>query len=128
MAKSHNNMKEKTNKLVNSVKDQAQIFLLDAGEFYPFGCCIDKMNQLKPIGVYLENDNPSSSELISLLQKSIRAGVENGLYEIAVVAIDVNINENNIDHDAIELRFFEVSGEYKNYIKYLPHGTHVEFI
>ncbi|RYF09664.1 MAG: hypothetical protein EOO42_23630 [Flavobacteriales bacterium] len=85
------------------------------------------MNQLKPIGVYLENDNPSSSELISLLEKSIRAGVENGLYEIAVVAIDVNINENNIDHDAIELRFFKVSGEYKNYIKYLTHATHIEF-
>jgi len=114
-------------RLIKSIKDQAQIFLLDAGEFYPFGCCIDKMNQINSVGVYLENDNPSSSELILLLEKNARTGVESGQYEIAVIVIDVTINENNVDHDAVELRFFEVSCEYTNYIKYFTYGTHIEF-
>lgn len=86
-------------KLIRVIKEQARIFLLDAGEFYPFGSCIDENNKIK-----------------------------HGAYKIAVIAVNVTIKENNVDRDAIEIRIFEIGNkEYKKYIKYTTYGTHIEF-
>lgn len=115
-------------KLIRVIKEQAQIFLLDAGEFYPFGSCIDENNKIKPVGVYVEDERPSSLEVISLLENNMRIGIQNGAYKIAVIAVNVTIKENNVDRDAIEIRIFEIGNkEYKKYIKYTTYGTHIEF-
>lgn len=115
-------------KLIKVIKEQVQMFLLDAGEFYPFGSCIDENNKIKTVGVFFEDEHPSSLEVISLLEKNMRTGTQNGVYKIAAIAIDVTINENSMDQDAIEIRIFEKDNrEYKKYIKYNTYGTHVAF-
>ncbi|KIO75690.1 hypothetical protein TH53_19240 [Pedobacter lusitanus] len=116
-------------KLTLIIQEQVQMFLLDAGEFYPFGTCIDKNENVKPVGVYLDNDNPTSLEVISLLEENMKRGVENGQYKIGAVVIDVTIKEGEVNFDAIEIRFFEPDNqEYKRRIKYKTYGSHIEFM
>jgi len=52
-------------KLLPVIKEQACLFLLEAGEFYPFGTCIDQNDKFKPVSLYIEHVFPSSSEIIS---------------------------------------------------------------
>lgn len=65
-------MKNYSEKLIAAIKEQVQMFLLDAGEFYPFSTCIDKNNQIKPVSAFLGVDFSSSLELIFLLEKELR--------------------------------------------------------
>ncbi|WP_423147023.1 hypothetical protein [Rubrolithibacter danxiaensis] len=115
-------------RLIKSIKEQVQLFLLNSGEFYPFDTSIDETNNIKPIGVYLENDNPSSSELINVLEKYIQKGIKNGQHIIAIIVIDVTIHQEGRPFDAIEMRIFERDKEpLKQYLKYKMHHNFVEF-
>jgi hypothetical protein len=75
-------MTKEVEKLTKMIEEQAQLFLLDAGEFYPFGSCINKKDQLKPIGVYFDVENPSSSEVIAVLEMNIRDRIQSGDYNL----------------------------------------------
>jgi hypothetical protein len=115
-------------KVVNLLKQQAEVFLLDAGEFYPFGTCINRENEIIPVAAKLENDRPSSLEVIDLLENAFKKGIEKGDYKLASIAIDITIRENNKAYDAIEIRFFESDKEvYKKYLKYEIKENSVNF-
>lgn len=111
--------------LISLIKEQVQTFLLDGGEFYPFGTCIDKNDQLVPVSAYLDGEFPSSLELISMLERRFR---EKGEYKVAAIIVDVTVKEDGISYDAIEIRFFEPNNhERTEYIKYTTHSTYIEF-
>ncbi|WP_316823041.1 hypothetical protein [Pedobacter gandavensis] len=115
--------------LIYLIKEQVQTFLLDGGEFYPFGACIDKNDQLVPVSAYLDGEFPSSLELISMLEKSFREKVGKGEYKVAAIIIDVTVKEDGIGYDAIEIRFFEPNNqEDTEYMKYNKHSNYIEFI
>ena len=114
--------------LISLIKEQVQTFLLDGGEFYPFGTCIDKNDQLVPVSAYLTEEFPSPIALISILENSFREKVEKGELKVAAIIIDVTVKEDGIGCDAIEIRFFEPNNqERKEYIKYTTHSTYIEF-
>ena len=120
--------KENINKIINSLKQQAELFLLDAGEFYPFGTYINMKNEIVPVGAYSENDRPLSSELIDLLEKGFKDDIQKGDCKLGALAIDVSVKEDNKVYDALEIRFFEPKTEiYKKYFKYEIKGNSVEF-
>jgi hypothetical protein len=108
------------NTLITIVKEQAEIFLLDAGEFYPFGTVADKYNKIIPIAAYLgePNDRPQSVPLIELIEEAIKAKIISGDYIIGAVAIDVTINENDELIDGLEIRVFEHDRSYKQLFRY----------
>lgn len=115
--------------LIQLIKNQVQTFLLNAGEFYPFGTCMDIDDQLVPVGIYLEDDHPSSLELIDMLEADFHEKIANEEYKIAVVVVDVNIKQNGFNVDAMELRFIEPNNVVrKEYIKYITHSNFIEFI
>jgi hypothetical protein len=121
-------MNETSDQVVEILKQQATLFLLDAGEFYPFGTCLNHSDNVVPVGVYFENDHPSSQEAIESLEKGLIQGVQNGNYKIAALAIDITIIENSTACDAIEIRFFEPDKEvYQKYFKYVVKDDTVEF-
>jgi hypothetical protein len=123
-------MVENVNKVTNTLKLQAELFLLDAGEFFPFGTYINKDSEIVPVGAYVENENdrPPSSEVIELLEKAFNFRIENGECKIAGIAIDINIKENNAIYDGIEMRFFEPDKKiYKRYLKYQINKNSVDF-
>jgi len=120
-------MNEISDKVAEILKRQATLFLLDAGEFYPFGTCINSTDKVVPVGAYFENDHPLSQEVIELLEKGLIHGVQKGEYKIAALAIDITIRENNVTYDAIETRFFEPGKEvYKKLFKYIIKDDTVE--
>jgi hypothetical protein len=123
-------MENNTERLINGIKQQAEIFLLDAGEFFPFGSGIDVNDNFIPIVAYLndENDRPESFPLIALLEKGIRKEMENGTYVIAAIAVDGLIKEGEQSFDVIQIQVFEADRTYIILFKYFVEEESVEFI
>ncbi len=54
-------------KLARVLKQQAEAFLLDAREFYPFGTYINMKDEIVPFGAYTgEDEYPPSQDVIDL--------------------------------------------------------------
>lgn len=106
------------------------MFLLAAQEFYPFGTCIGKENNVIPIAAYIEdeNDRPQSKPLIELLENSIKKGIINGDYLIGALAYDVYMTENEEKFDAIMICIYTNDSFEKKHFKYYIHEKHVEFV
>jgi hypothetical protein len=117
-------------RLTQIIKQQAELFLLDSGEFFPFGSSIDADNQITPIGAYIEdkNDKPASLDVINLLEKDIRDEIESGRYILAAIAVDVLLRENGKSFDALQIRFFEIGKEYTETFKYIIEKGRVRFL
>ena len=114
-------------KLIEVSKVQAEAFLLNAGEFYPFGNYINKEDKIKPALIYLENDMPQSQEVIEVLEKLFESELTDD-YKWAALAVDVLLTENDEKADALQIRFFEAGKEVnKIYLKYIVNKKHVEF-
>ena len=114
--------------IIALIKQQAALFLLDAEEFYPFGTYIDKFGKIKPIGVYLEESDPSATLLISMLENYLKQSMDNKILKIGAIAINVVISENGSRQDAIEIRIYKPGFEIeKRYFKYHIKDKHIEF-
>lgn len=115
-------------KLINILKGQAQEFLLEQGEFYPFGTYVNNDGVIKPIAAWSGNDTPPSSELIKILENYIENALSNKGYRAAAVVIDVYTRENGKRYNALELRLYEFNKEpYMRYFKYNIDGNHIVF-
>jgi len=115
--------------LIKIIKQQAEAFLLDAGEFYPFGTSIGKEDQIIPIGAYIEaeDDRPESQPIIDLLHKSIRKENENGYYIVGALAYDILMTKNREKFDAMAVRIYENDKFVERYFKYDIYESHVNF-
>jgi hypothetical protein len=114
--------------IIALIKQQATLFLLDGEEFYPFGTYIDMSGQVKPIGAYLEDNNPSTSHLISMLENYLKQKIDDKTLKIGVIAINVAISENGSTQDAIEMRLYKPNIEIeRRYLKYHIKDKQVEF-
>lgn len=121
-------MEADVKKITGVLKQQIELFLLDAGEFYPFGTCINTRGETIPVGVQFENDHPLASDVITLLEKTFKEGVISGKYKIAGLAINVTISENKDVYDAVEMRFYEFNKDVrKEYLKYKIQNNTVMF-
>jgi len=116
-------------RLIESIKQQAELFMLEIGAFYPFGTAIDSNYKIVPIGAYIEdeNDNPPSQELISLLEKGINIEIKNGRYIIGAVVLDVTIRKSTESFDAMQVRFYETNKTYIKHFLYSIGTSKVEF-
>jgi hypothetical protein len=116
--------------LIDAIKKQAELFLLDAGEFFPFATAIGQRNEVIPIGAYIEdeNDRPQSQQLIDLLEKGIKKEIAEGRYLIAALAYDAFIYEGEQKFDVIIISFYESDSFVEKYFKYHIHKDYVEFI
>ncbi|QEH41137.1 hypothetical protein [Chitinophaga sp. XS-30] len=92
--------------LIGILKKQAEVFLEDADEFYPFGAAFNRAGDVRPMGVFLENDHPQSVEVSGLLEKAIDQGLSNGDYEVAAICLDVFLSSGNNKISAMEVRMF----------------------
>lgn len=121
---------EEIEQLLSNVKEQVQIYLLDSGEFFPFGVAIDITNNIKPFSIYIneKNDRPSSLDLINLLENHVQKELINGNYLFACICINVALKQNEQLVDAIEIRIFEKNNTYKKYFEYIIKANYVEFI
>jgi hypothetical protein len=115
-------------KLVRVLKQQAEAFLLDAREFYPFGTYINMKDEIVPVGAYTGKEHPPSQDVIDVLERGFAKKLQNGECRIGAIALDISVIENDKKYDAIEVRFFEPGKVvYKQYFRYLIKDTCVEF-
>jgi hypothetical protein len=114
------------NVLIDRILEQATIFLKDAGEFYPFATIVDIQGNIKPMGVYFEDDNPTSSLIIEKLTTAIKDGIQSRTYLCGAVGIDVLVLEKGRSQksDALEIRFYyESPSVEKTYYAYSKRDT-----
>lgn len=94
-------------KIKENIIRQARYYLENMGEFYPFGAIIDRQNNIKPLGVYFGEENPTSQLVIAHLEKAITERVNNGEYITGAIGIDVFItNSEREKMTALEIREF----------------------
>jgi hypothetical protein len=116
--------------LIRIIKQQAEVFLLDAGEFFPFGTYIGPEDNIVPFSVYIEdeNDRPESQPLIEMLQTSIKKKLTKGECLAGALAYDIFIKENGEKFDAIMIHIFDANNDYEKPFKYYINENHVEFV
>jgi hypothetical protein len=120
---------EQTDLLIKVIKQQAEAFLLNAGEFFPFGTYINDKNEVVPYGVYIEDDNdrPQSQPLIDMLERGIRTRINTGECIVGALAYDIFVHENQEKFDAMVIRIFENDTFVERCFKYCIHENHVDF-
>jgi len=115
-------------RLVTAIKQQTELFLLDAGEFYPFASAISKEGDIIPIGAYFEDDNPTSQIVIELLEKNLNELILIGNHTVSAIAINVAIKNMDEEFDAVEIRFFELDKPvYQKSFKYTINEDSVDY-
>lgn len=108
-------------KLRDNIIDQAKYFLSNAGEFFPFGAYINRKDEIIPLGVYLENDNPNSPEVLELLRRAIDLKLAMGDAKIAGIGTDVFYRPaTEVEKEsAIHIQILQSNGEKTGY--YVPY-------
>lgn len=102
------------------VIDQATAFLKDAGEFYPFGVAIDKNDELRPVGIYIDDEQPESGTVIDRLGEALWKGIEQGDYRMVGMGIDVYLPDDSPagKTSAIEIRVLNEDLFIRYYLPY----------
>ena len=98
--------KEESQILMDSVLPFAEKMLSEHGEFFPYGGAIDKGGEVVSVAAYDGNEQPPSSEVISMLQKAFQSAASNGEYRATALVYDVIIqlpSGDKSDSLAIEL-------------------------
>lgn len=96
--------------LRDNIIQQAEFYLKDAGEFYPYGAAIDKNEQIQYISAYVEEEFPASQPLIDILEEGMKKGVADGRYLLGAIGYDVYINKPGIaeKQSALMIRVLDV--------------------
>jgi hypothetical protein len=117
-------------RLLNIIKQQAEIFLLDAREFFPFGTYINSKNEVVPLSAYIKdaNDRPESQPLIDMLEQWIRTCINNNDCVIGALAYDVVMTKNHEKFDVMVIRIYENDKFLEHYFKYDIYEDHVTFL
>ncbi len=80
--------------LVENIIWQADYFLKESGEFYPFASTLNQKGEIKPLGILLENDKPSPFEVLDELDKVLKKGKEKGIYKAFAIGVNVSLVAN----------------------------------
>ena len=94
--------------LTKNILSQAEHYLNDSDEFYPFGYSVKGNDELSPFSVYFEDDHPNSIEVINELEKAIQSQVNSNKFKAAAIGVDVYLNLPNSSDKvtAIQIRYF----------------------
>jgi hypothetical protein len=75
---------------------QAQKFLEELGEFFPYASVLSSERELSTLGIYNDDDNDfNAKKAIDIFQNNIKKEIENGSILIGAIGIDVLIKETN---------------------------------
>ncbi|MBC7411369.1 MAG: hypothetical protein H7331_02810 [Bacteroidia bacterium] len=108
------------NMLLSPIVKQAENFLIEFDEFYPFAYAVNSLNEIKSIGVYLDNEMPTSEEVLSFLTIVIKEGILKGEYIYAAICLDVLVTPPYLNNkmDSLEIKIIDLK---ETKIYYLPY-------
>lgn len=108
-------------RLKENVIFQAQHYLKEFGEFYPFAAVIESNGELKPTSVYFGEENPVSIDVISNLEKALQKGIKDNGYKAVAICVDVMTIPpyGKQKMDAIEIRIDQEKSDNLNF--YIPY-------
>jgi hypothetical protein len=114
-------MEKEINILIDNIINQTRCFLVNAGEFYPFAAVIKPDRSIAPLGAYLENDQPESTEVLQILEESIKLRFIKKEAVVAGIGLDVLYKPAGESEkiDALKIMILTEEGYSKDY--YLPY-------
>ncbi|PZX91847.1 hypothetical protein DOS84_18675 [Flavobacterium aquariorum] len=82
--------------LIDLMLIQAQKFLEELGEFFPYASVLSSEGELSTLGIYNDDDSDfTAKKAIDVFQNNIQKEIENGSVLIGAIGIDVLIKETN---------------------------------
>ncbi|MEE1946443.1 hypothetical protein VRU48_15065 [Pedobacter sp. KR3-3] len=111
-------MKTKREIILENILEQAKAYLTELHEFAPFGSAINLDGEIKPLGVYIDEEEIDSLKMIEMLQNHILRMINDNKFIIGAIAIDITVNASGNSYNAVEVRFIENESQYKKQIKY----------
>lgn len=125
--------KDKTfDDLIELMLLQAQSFLEEIGEFFPYASVLSSEGELSTLGIYNDDDNDfTAKKAIDIFQNNIKKEIEEGTVSIGAIGIDVLIKETNqnaimvkASHDGIKWHernfLYTISDNVVEIEKYIP--------
>ncbi|MFW0739996.1 hypothetical protein [Flavobacterium sp. T12S277] len=111
---------------------QAQKFLEEIGEFFPYASVLSSEGELSTLGIYNDDDSDfTAKKAIDIFQNNIKKEIEEGTVSIGAIGIDVLIKETNqnaimvkASHDGIKWHernfLYTISDNVVEIEKYIP--------
>lgn len=82
--------------LIDLMLLQAQKFLEDMGEFFPYASVLSSNEELSTLGIYNDiDDDFNAKKAIDIFSDNIKKDIDNGNILIGAIGIDVLLNEPN---------------------------------
>lgn len=107
LTRGNQQMQTDQDQLVNYIKAQTEAFLKEMEDYYPFGAAITSIGELKPLGVYLDEDEISVEALLTMLEEHITKNLEGERFRLGAIAVAVAIRVGEQTFDAVQIRFYE---------------------
>jgi hypothetical protein len=108
-------------KLIENIVFQAESYLKEFGEFFPFGSTFETNGIIRPVSVYFGDNHPAPSEVLSNLESALKQAAAKNKYIAVAIATDV-ITSHPVSGDRIEA--IEIKADHKESYRvnyYLPY-------
>ncbi len=92
--------------VLQSAIDQARLFLKEMGEFFPYASVVDNEGNVRPYGLYVEEDEQDARHMLQVLRELLDADLDTGVISVYVIATNVSITGlgEGVSSDAVEFR------------------------
>lgn len=83
------------NTIITNLKTQAEKYLIEAGEFYPYGVIINQKNELIPISYYDGQEFPEPEVILNGLKEYIINELEKNNIKMGGIGVNVTIKDKH---------------------------------
>ena len=103
--------KDDSQQLMDAVLPLAEKFLIESGEFFPYGGAMTASGEIVSVAAYDGDDHPPSSELIDLLNQAFSSAATKKEYKATALVYSVRIQlADGEPSDAIAINLDHQSG------------------
>ncbi|MEM8497647.1 MAG: hypothetical protein AAF542_06460 [Pseudomonadota bacterium] len=98
--------------LMNVALSDAERYLTKYGEFFPFGAAMSPDGEISRVAAYDGDDQPLSSDLISMLKEAFVGAAKSGEYKATALAYDALVSSpgTGIKSDTVVINIDHSSG------------------
>lgn len=103
--------------LIELMLFQAQKFLEEMGEFFPYASVLTSSKELSTIGIFNDDDdNFNAQKAIDIFTNKIKQGIDSGEILIGAIGVDVLLKESNQNAIMVKVTDNGVKWHNRNFI------------
>ena len=104
---------EEIQELLNFLLPQAERYLNEHGEFYPYAAALGSDGEVTAVGAALEDDHPDVTEVLLALHEGLREQAAEGSIRASGIATDVTLTDPDSGEttDAVQVELDHAEGD-----------------